>query len=236
MKHTYTVNGMTCEGCKSSLEKYLSKLKYVSGVFVDLQKNEVELNMSEYISEEIIQGAIPEKFTIIKNNKTINIEEPYKEKNIKLKELKPLFLILFYISCAALFLNFNDWSWGAFMYDYMGLFFVVFSFFKILDLNGFHNAFQMYDPLAKKFSFYAWVYPFIETALSFMFLMRIELNIALWITLLILGITTIGVTRTLLSKRSIKCACLGTALKLPMTEATFIENAVMIVMAVLMLI
>lgn len=30
--------------------------------------------------------------------------------------------------------------------------------------------------------------------------------------------------------------CFGTGLKLPMTEATFIENAIMIVMAILMLI
>ena len=50
------------------------------------------------------------------------------------------------------------------------------------------------------------------------------------------GITTIGVTKTLLDKKSIRCACLGTALKLPMTEATFIENAIMIIMAILMLI
>jgi hypothetical protein len=55
------------------------------------------------------------------------------------------------------------------------------------------------------------------------------------VTLVILGITTIGVTKTLLDKKSIRCACLGTALKLPMTEATFIENAIMIIMAVLML-
>jgi hypothetical protein len=33
----------------------------------------------------------------------------------------------------------------------------------------------------------------------------------------------------------IKCACLGTALNLPMTEATFIENTIMLVMAVWML-
>ncbi|MGY8951367.1 MAG: heavy metal transporter, partial [Flavobacteriales bacterium] len=39
----------------------------------------------------------------------------------------------------------------------------------------------------------------------------------------------------LLAKKSIQCACLGTALKLPMTEATFIENAIMIVMAILIL-
>ena len=38
-----------------------------------------------------------------------------------------------------------------------------------------------------------------------------------------------------LDKKAIRCACLGTALKLPMTEATFIENTIMIIMAVLML-
>ena len=40
---------------------------------------------------------------------------------------------------------------------------------------------------------------------------------------------------TLLDKKSIMCACLGTALKLPMTEATFIENIIMISMAISML-
>ena len=50
-----------------------------------------------------------------------------------------------------------------------------------------------------------------------------------------LVVTTIGVTKTLLAKKSIQCACLGTALKLPMTEATFIENAIMIVMAIMMI-
>ena len=64
-----------------------------------------------------------------------------------------------------------------------------------------------------------------------MFLIRFEVNIALILTVIVLGITTIGVTQTLINKRSIKCACLGTTLNLPMTEATFIENALMILMA-----
>ena len=68
-----------------------------------------------------------------------------------------------------------------------------------------------------------------------MFLLRFEINIALIITLIVLGVTTIGVTKTLLDKKAIRCACLGTALKLPMTEATFIENAIMIIMSILML-
>jgi len=65
--------------------------------------------------------------------------------------------------------------------------------------------------------------------------MRFEIKIALITTLIVLGITTIGVTKTLLDKKSIRCACLGTALKLPMTEATFIENIIMIAMAISML-
>ena len=105
----------------------------------------------------------------------------------------------------------------------------------MLDLKGFPESFSMYDPLAKRLPIYGWIYPFIETALGIMFLMRYEVNIALVITLVVLGITTIGVTKTLIDKKSIRCACLGTALKLPMTEATFIENTIMIVMAALML-
>jgi hypothetical protein len=62
--------------------------------------------------------------------------------------------------------------------------------------------------------------------------MRFELNIALYVTIVILGITTFGVTKILMNKKNIQCACLGTALKLPMTEATLIENALMLSMSI----
>ena len=122
------------------------------------------------------------------------------------------------------------------MLDFMGLFYIVFSFFKLLDLKGFPESFRMYDPVAKVVPVYAWLYPFIEVALGLMFLLRFEIPIALVVTLIILGITTIGVIKVLLDKKSIQCACLGTALKLPMTKATFIENSIMIVMAIIMLV
>ena len=90
--------------------------------------------------------------------------------------------------------------------------------------------------LQKKINIYGYIYPFIEILLGLMFLTRIEVKIALLITIIILGITSVGVTKTLLNKRTINCACLGTTLKLPMTEATFIENAIMITMAIVLLI
>ena len=156
-------------------------------------------------------------------------------KESKIKQLKPLFIILGYIFIASISLNYKNWNSSYAMLDFMGLFYIVFSFFKILDIKGFSMSFRMYDPLAKKAPIYGYIYPFIEVLLGVMFLTRLEINIALVITVIILGLTTIGVTQTLLNKRAIKCACLGTTLNLPMTEATFIENALMIIMALILI-
>lgn len=238
MKHKYTVTGMTCSGCKASVEKALQSIDAVEHVEVNLETSSVDVTMSEHISTEKLQNALASKYTISEKNErnvfksSIVNSEP---ETSDLKQLFPLFLIFGYITVAAILLNYQPWDSSNFMLDFMGLFYIVFSFFKLLDLKGFPESFKMYDPLAKVIPAYGWVYPFIELALGLMFLMRIQIPIALVVTLIILGITTIGVTKTLLDKKSIQCACLGTALKLPMTKATFIENSIMIVMAIVML-
>jgi cation transport ATPase len=239
MKHTYQIEGMTCNNCKASVGKYLNDLTHISHVSIDLENGEAEVTMDKHISSEELQNALPEKYTVSekdggKVSASSNSSTAPPEKT-KLRQLKPLLLILFYITSAGVLLHHNDWSWIGFMLDFMGLFYIVFGFFKMLDLKGFPESFKMYDPLAKRLPIYGWIYPFIETALGIMFLMRFQVNIALIMTLIVLGITTVGVTKTLLDKKSIRCACLGTALKLPMTEATLIENTIMIAMAALML-
>ena len=237
MKQTYKVEGMTCNNCKASVEKYINALENVTHVYVHLENGETEVTMDKHISTELLKKALPEKFTlsekheknVFSSNITIDAEKT------KLVQLKPLLLIIFYITTASLLIHYKDWSWNKFMLDFMGLFYIVFSFFKMLDLKGFPESFKMYDLIAKRIPIYGWMYPFIETVLGLMFLMRFEVDIALVITLIVLGITTIGVLKTLLSKKHIRCACLGTTLKLPMTEATLIENTIMMVMAMLML-
>ena len=232
---------MTCGGCKASVEKSLNDLENITNAVVNLEKEEVIISMSNHIELETLQKKLSSKFTIsVKEHKSVfsssqNLSFDIKEENSKLQQLRPLLLIIFYITVASILLHYKNWGWIEFMLDFMGLFYIVFSFFKMLDVNGFQDSFRMYDPLAKRIPIYGWIYPFIETSLGLMFLMRFEVNIALIITLVVLGITTIGVTKTLLDKKSIRCACLGTALKLPMTEATLIENAIMIVMALLMI-
>ncbi len=238
MTHTYKISGMTCNGCRSSVENKLSAIEGVTRVLVDLEKETAEIEMNQHISLETFQRTLGDKYTIsVKTAENIfnNSSEVIPEKT-KLQQLKPLLLIFLYIVVAVVLLNYEAWSSSEAMLDFMGLFYIVFGFFKMLDLKGFPESFRMYDPLAKVMPVYGWVYPFIETALGLMFLMRFEIGIALIVTLIILGITTLGVVKTLLDKKTIQCACLGTALKLPMTEATFIENSIMIVMAIVMLI
>lgn len=231
MKTNYHIEGMTCGSCKAIVETIIAEIDGVLSVVVDFDKALVLIEHENNLSLESFQDALPDKYKLSLDPERHSISN----KISKLSQLKPLLLILLYLFTTATLLNYKSWNWSEFMLDFMGLFYVVFSFFKFLDYKGFPNSFKMYDPLAKRFSFYAWCYPFIETALGIMFLLRLEIKWALGITLLILGITTFGVIKTLLSKKEIQCACLGTALKLPMTEATLIENAIMIIMAVVML-
>ena len=233
MKTTFKISGMTCNGCRSTVENKLSSLDGVDNAQVNLTNGEAIVYSKNPISFSLISNSLPSKYKVIRNTPDQDNEII---KSNKIKQLKPLFIILGYISVTSILLNFRNWNSTNAMLDFMGLFYIIFSFFKILDIKGFSTSFKMYDPLAKKITIYGYIYPFIEILLGLMFLTRIEVNIALLITIIILGITSVGVTKTLLNKRTINCACLGTTLKLPMTEATFIENAIMITMAIVLLI
>ena len=232
MKSILQISGMTCEGCRLSVENKLSTLNGVDNVHVDLTRGQAVIYSKNPVSLSLIKETLPPKYSLIKEE-DVNLDThgDITIKASKIHQLKPLFIILGYIFIASILLNYKNWNSSNAMLDFMGLFYIIFSFFKILDVKGFSMSFRMYDPLAKQAPIYGYIYPFIEILLGMMFLIRYEVNIALILTLIVLGITTIGVTQTLINKRSIKCACLGTTLNLPMTEATFIENALMIIMA-----
>lgn len=226
---------MTCEGCRESVTNKLKSVKGVESVQVSLEDHQAQISTMGFIPMEQFQAVLSPAYVIFDPavaDASIIREE---ESKSKLTQLKPLFLILAGIWIGALLLNVKTLNAGSIMFDYMGLFFLVFAGFKLADYKGFPPVFSMYDPLAKVVPAYGWIYPFIEIALGLMFLTRFHTDIALWVTVVVLGLTTIGVVRSLLSKKQIKCACLGTALNLPMTEATFVENAIMLVMAILML-
>ena len=234
MRQNVKISGMTCQACVSSVTEKLISLDEVQDLKIDLAEGDVVLEVSKTLTLEKLNFVLLPKYIpslVTRSVSTVTMEQS----PTKLKQLFPLFLIFVYLIVASIFLQKNSFRITDFMIDFMGLFFVVFSFFKLLDYKGFPNAFARYDPLAKRSAFYAKIYPFIETLLGLMLLLRWQLNFAFITTIVILSITTFGVVYTLFDKNKINCACLGTALKLPMTEATLIENVIMLVMAVTML-
>jgi copper chaperone CopZ len=226
MKQIIHIEGMTCQGCASSVEKAIAQLPAVESVKANPKTGVVSILQQSKVNPDEIKAALPPKYALI--DKPISAPS-------KGKQLFPLGLIFLFLIGGTTIIHYPIFEVQTVLPDFMGLFFVVFSFFKFLDLKGFQQSFRRYDPLAKSLPLYGLVYPFVELALGVLFLMRLEVQLALWLTLGILSITTLGVVRVLLSKKQIQCACLGSVLNLPMTEATFIENALMVGMATWML-
>src|SRR5207253_2799497 len=114
---------------------------------------------------------------------------------------------------------------------FMAGFFLVFSFFKLLDLKGFAESYAMYDVLAKRIPTYGYVYPFLELALGVAYLTGFNPAATNWATVVIMGFSSIGVIQSVVDKKQIRCACLGAVFNLPMSTVTIIEDLLMVAMA-----
>ncbi|MEM9849004.1 MAG: heavy-metal-associated domain-containing protein, partial [Bacteroidota bacterium] len=68
-----------------------------------------------------------------------------------------------------------------------------------------------------------------------LYLINIAPTFTNWATILVLGVSSIGVIKSNLDRRAIKCACLGDVFNLPMSTVTIVEDLTMVAMAVAML-
>ncbi|MGB7343857.1 MAG: heavy-metal-associated domain-containing protein [Pirellulaceae bacterium] len=238
MKTIYKLSGMHCQSCVAKLSDALNGIVGVESAKVTLdppqaiveghgldsdQVVQTITSAGDYSAEEVSTEAVPTKSATATKS--------------KLATYYPLILIVSFLIFGSVILQFRSghWDWMYFMSDFMGGFFVVFGFFKLLDLRGFATAYQTYDIIAAKSPKYAIVYPFIEVALGAAYLMRFELFWVNVITLVVMLIGSIGVLQSVLQKRKIRCACLGTVFELPMTTVTVVEDVGMAAMAAIMI-
>jgi copper chaperone CopZ len=230
-----SIKEMHCAGCVTTIDRALTQVSGVRSVKVNLSDKSAAIGGD--VSAELLIDAVSKTGykAILKYSEEPSHQHSKESPPSDLMQLYPLFLIFFYITMATLLMNQPEFSILGLMYDFMGLFYIIFSFFKFLDYKNFPQTFSMYDPIAKAIPAYGWIYPFIETGLGLALVFRIAIYSALVATLIILGATTVGVVRALSSKSQVQCACLGTALQLPMTKATLIENSIMLIMASWML-
>ena len=230
---TYQINGMHCMGCVNKVQKAFISHNHISEADVNLKNSSVKLQM-------ISKLQLDELVDILKNigdYEVIENESEILHNKFQLTTYKPLLLVIGFILLVSILssykTSFQLMNW---MTNFMGGFFIVFSFFKFLDLNGFSNSFATYDIIAKKWKGYGKIYPFIELGLGIDYLLAIHSAITNTICILILTSSTIGVIQAVLGKKQIQCACLGTVFNLPMSTVTIIENFTMISMAIFSLI
>lgn len=149
----------------------------------------------------------------------------------------PLVLILLYLIGAV---GLAEWGAGGFewmraMRHFMAGFFLVFSFFKLLDVPAFATSYAGYDIVARRWPWYGFAYPFIELGLGVAYLADFQPEVTNLITLAVMGVSTVGVVQSLLARRKIRCACLGAVFNLPMSFVTLVEDFLMAGMAAAML-
>ena len=115
-----------------------------------------------------------------------------------------------------------------FMSHFMGFVLVFFGLIKLNDVQGFAEGFAKYDPIAKRFSLYGKVYPYIEVVLGVLFILQFLVLYSTLVTLSIYGASLYGAVKSLLNKEELHCVCLGTYFKLPLSRVTIIESVFMI--------
>jgi len=233
MVHQYQITGMTCGNCVSKVKSALLMLPYVSEVEVSKESGSATITMEKHIPLNDLQNALDSKYQIT----AMGHSEMAEQSKSWLATYKPVILIFAYILVSTLLIQFTHaaFNWMQWMQHFMAGFFLVFSFFKFLNINGFAESYQMYDVVAKHFKGWAYIYVFIELALGLAFLVNFNSFLTNLITLLVMSVSIVGVLQSVLNKKKIQCACLGDVFNLPMSTVTIIEDALMIGMSSVML-
>lgn len=243
MKHTYLISGMTCKSCEAKVKYLLSNVNGVNNVTINLEKGEANVTMEHHIATSEFKSALKDyqKYQLTEKSvevpKLISKAFVEEEKNW-LKTYRPILLIFVYITGVSLLIQFVNgaFNWMQWMNQFMAGFFIVFSFFKLLNLRGFAESYAMYDIIAKRMKGYGYLYAFIELGLGVAYLTNFNPIVTNSITLLVMGISIIGVLQSVLNNKKIKCACLGDVFNLPMSTITIIEDGLMIAMSAIMLV
>lgn len=236
MTHKYKVTGMTCSSCEAKVKSSLLSLSNVSSADVSKDRNTATITMGKHINLNKFQEALGGEKSKYQISATQHNEAAEQTKSW-FETYKPILLIFGYIILSTLLVQFSNETFNSmqWMQHFMAGFFLVFSFFKLLNIRGFAESYAMYDVVAKRFNAWGYMYAFIELGLGIAFLTNYQPIITNWVTLVVMSVSIIGVLQSVLNKKKIQCACLGDVFKLPMSTVTIIEDGLMILMSGFML-
>ncbi|MDO3641470.1 heavy-metal-associated domain-containing protein [Mucilaginibacter sp. L3T2-6] len=240
MTHTYYISGVTCGGCQKKVESLLSKVEGVEKINIDLAKGTADIGMSRHIPTAELKLALKDyqKYQLspaIESPQVLSANNDDESKSW-FATYKPILIIFAYILIISVIAGLAG---GAFniptaMRVFMAGFFLIFSFFKMLDLNAFADSYAMYDIVARKVRAWGFIYAFTELFLGIAYSANLFPGVINFVTVAVMSVSILGVLQSVLNKRKMRCACLGAVFNLPMSTVTIIEDALMIAMGVIM--
>ncbi len=244
MDKVLSVQGMTCDACAAKVTAALESVPGVRSADVSQKTGRAVVRVDSNVADEVLfkAASVGGKYVVSHakegGDRTAMPNESEAATSETPESLYPLFLIVGFIAgtVGLVAMQSGHWDTSVVMRHFMAGFFLVFSFFKFLDLRGFADAYGGYDLVARALPGWAWAYPFVELGLGVAYLLALAPLLVNGVTLVLMLIGAAGVLKALLHKRAIRCACLGTALNLPMTKVTLVEDLTMAAMAAAMLI
>lgn len=237
LPQTFPLVGLSCASCVDKITTRLLRHPDITEAQVTLDPPQAQISSRKALSDETINEWLKPlgKYRVSAATQEVPASElPQKSA----QTYRPLLILLAYLLLviAAVGVMQGHLDLPMAMRLFMGGFFVAFSFFKMLDLRGFSDAYRSYDLVAKAVPGYGFVYPFIELGLGLGYLANWQ---PMWVntaTAVVMGVSLLGVLKAVMSKQAIRCACLGTVFNLPMSTVTLVEDGLMLAMALLALV
>ena len=234
MEKNFQIQGMTCQSCANTIQDGLGKSSKIKSAKVVLETNQLTIISDEDFSSDEIDSML----STLGNYNVKKIKKKLLSRIIiYLESRKPILVALFIVIISSLSLqtSYGTFDVNNWFTTYMGMFFVVFSFLKLLNVKGFSMTFKRYDVIAKRVPGFSLTYPFLELILGVAFLTKTLLLASNIITLILMVSQSIGVSIVLKRKQQIQCACLGSSINLPISFLTLLENILMIFMSAYMI-
>ena len=165
MKETFLISGMTCSSCETAVQQKILSIPSVTSAEVSRENGSASIVSDSPVFINQLQqalGGVSSKYQA--NSPHLHhLGEEFESKNW-IQIYWPVILIFSFITGITLFIElnsavFNIWQW---MNHFMAGFFLVFSFFKFLNLEGFVESYATYDIIAKKWRSWGYLYATFE--------------------------------------------------------------------------
>lgn len=154
------------------------------------------------------------------------------------REYRKFLMVIGFIALASLLMStliavsLFDWvRW------FVGSSLLVFGGFKLISYESFLDVFPRYDLIAARYRGYAVIYPFLQVALGFCYILNLVPSFRYIATFVIMAVGLYGIIKNLqLRGPTADYTWLGNFLKLPLSTAILFEDAIITVLSVLLVV